>query len=98
MLPYRDETRRGILVGGSSHACVRVHNFLYGGVRLRYVGTVHSRFLGRRISAHARPATLSAPRDSLDPGRGGSFLSICTGLWPVDIVGILLSAGSGPAD
>ena len=42
---HEAKARRGVLVGGSSHAFVRAHNFRYDGVRLGYVGTVHRRFV-----------------------------------------------------
>ena len=50
LLLYRHDrheanTRRGVLVGATSHAFVRAHNFRYDGVRLGYVGTVHRRFV-----------------------------------------------------
>ena len=42
---HEAKTRRGVLVGGSSHTFVRAHDFRYDSVRLGYVGTVHRRFV-----------------------------------------------------
>jgi hypothetical protein len=85
-------------VGGSSHDFVRDHHFLYGGVRHRYVGAVHSQFwtgglaLMRDLRPYQRPVIL------LTLVAAGLFFLYVLGYGLVDIVGMLLSAGSGPAD
>jgi hypothetical protein len=63
---HETKTRRGVLVGGSSHAFVRDHNFRYGGVHCGYGGTARPR---SGTGGLAEFRIILIPRTSVNKGK-----------------------------
>ena len=85
-------------MGGSSHDFVRDYHFLYGSVRCGYVGAVHSRFWTGGLARVPDLRPYQRPVILLTLVAAGLLFLYVLGYGLVDIVGMLLSAGAGPAD